>query len=64
MSEWISVKDRMPGVDVMILMFSHPWVETGFLEEEDGGFIEKHSDDYVENVTHWMPLPDAPKDES
>ena len=60
-SKWISVEERLPkcGERVLItdgaavfeayLSISHKWVRSGLL--------------WQENVTHWMPLPEPPKEE-
>lgn len=55
--QWISVKDRLPddGVEVIVVKDgkSYPaWHETGPFGWSVGG-----------KVTHWMPLPEAPKEE-
>lgn len=59
-SKWISVAERLPkcGKRVLItdgaavfeayLSISHKWVRSGLL--------------WQENVTHWMPLPEPPKE--
>lgn len=60
MSEWISVKERLPsygervlvteghGVFEAFLSISHNWSRLGV--------------DWVEGVTHWMPLPELPEE--
>lgn len=70
--EWISVKDRLPndGVSVLVTVdlkhrkfvgvffhHKHP------LHDEKKWISESQPDyDYgYENVTHWMPLPEPPK---
>ena len=70
---WISVKDRLPeedstkfiifteGVDVYCgRYYSRNSFnrESFFIVESQNGHIFNDS-----NVTHWMPLPDPPKDE-
>jgi len=61
MSEWISVKDRMPPDDDAVLVF---WLD----DEGDECFrVDRWLDMYTEwqvydgEYTHWMPLPEAPK---
>lgn len=74
MSEWISVKDRLPEFQASVLIFtgksyrvcslsSSGWSLSGSFHEVD------YPDDdwdwdltFIANVTHWMPLPEAPKD--
>lgn len=65
MTEWISVKDRLPKAKETVLAYeaafdsmsmayrlpnTEEWIDTG---------------DYypLEAVTHWMPLPKPPKEE-
>lgn len=71
---WISVKDRLPRKTGMYLVYEQ---ETGawqalYEEEEEsfGYWHEIYSLDGLEvrkweeaKVTHWMPLPDTPKEE-
>jgi hypothetical protein len=47
---WISVKDRLPERDTPV------WLHTIKRDDADG------QNDYV--VTHWMPIPDPPKEQS
>ena len=64
-SSWISVKDRLPEGGKCVLVYS-----------QDGGVAEgKYNARFKEwvqfrwsvtdlkNVTHWMPLPEPPKEE-
>ena len=60
MSEWISVKDRMPeeGVDVLVygeICHNKKGIEVDFVK--NGDFVACDED-----VTHWMPLPEPPKE--
>lgn len=69
MSEWISVKDRMPKayVDVLVCMYL-PFRERNkqvvtlsyYLGDDEGYFFEE---DAGIRVTHWMPLPQKPESE-
>lgn len=59
---WISVKDRLPGIDVNVLIFSkrygiqkgcydmNVWCVSGW------GVMDGP-------ITHWMPLPEPPKED-
>ena len=52
--KWISVEDRLPSEDEEVIAFS----------EDYGMFITtiKHKNyDFLDSVTHWMPLPNAPR---
>ena len=64
--EWISVKDRLPKPNKLVLC----WWQSGDGEKEHYGFatFQSHGVWYVSNegmpeVTHWMPLPEPPKGE-
>lgn len=63
MNEWISVKERLPeeGEDVLAYLgegiFGICWLlKDGYWETRDS-FL------YPDDVTHWMPLPEPPKEE-
>lgn len=51
--EWISVKDRLPSREEKVIFTRNNQV--------DCGYFQYHWD--ISNVTHWMPLPQPPKDE-
>ena len=64
MSEWISVKDRMPeeGVDVLVygyIYLNRKGVDVDFVDRESGNFFYYDEGE----VTHWRPLPDPPESE-
>lgn len=73
MTEWISVKDRLPPLNEWILVFcdssySEKKIHVGKMEI-DGNTCEigYNPKDYYGNwiaiFSHWMPLPEAPKEE-
>ena len=68
MNEWISVKDRLPFKDEIVLVYrgSHigdlmnTYTYLGNDEwEDDFGYWSRAED---EGITHWMHLPAPPKD--
>lgn len=67
--QWISVKDRLPEEDVTVLAFVNYSVNDARLERIDsaayrGKLWLMGSDIYSERfITHWMPLPEPPKEE-
>jgi hypothetical protein len=67
MSEWISVKDRLPVTFDEVLVHSDncftsiAWRET---EKRKNGIVGWHWNSYFKSlghVTHWMPLPEPPE---
>ena len=65
-SKWIPVTERLPEEDGYYLCNVRSFAfcgsfYTAMLKYDKGGFIEGHI--YTDDVTHWMPLPPAPKGE-
>lgn len=73
--KWISVKDRKPRIDENVLATDGCLVtRVQYIERLKFNSTEKCSywmffssgcgccDTYLENVTHWMPLPELPSD--
>lgn len=68
MSEWISVKDKMPPRDTDVLVFIWGGCSVGrFDKGPDGLETRWEFEDYylykdeMNAVTHWMPLPEPPR---
>lgn len=75
--KWISVKERLPKPSTYVLALTAPGalsvVENVIVadyihpkKEEYGVFIMAYTlyaDQYILPVTHWMPLPEPPKEE-
>jgi hypothetical protein len=60
MMEWISVKDRLPEKNTTVIVCS---ISDGHIQIKDFKGDEKNwITNYLEKVTHWMPLPEPPKD--
>ena len=65
MSEWISVKDRLPepGRYVACIAKRNPF--SRFMPMvariEKNGWANPITEQYISEVTHWMPLPEPPK---
>jgi len=62
--EWISVNDKMPNIDQRVLVFDKNGVHGGNpLDIEyllcDGSWSDQG---LFSGITHWMPLPDEPKE--
>lgn len=75
MSEWISVKDKLPSHEYdWVLVSFVDWINENLRfvphvaerrkgkwasQEDDNGDLEEW---FHVKVTHWMPLPDPPRD--
>lgn len=68
MSEWISVKDRLPEQGKRYLVNRYDGVTKTYFTDilwhdaHDLWWNRLYSGDY--KVTHWMPLPEPPKEET
>lgn len=64
MCEWVSVKDRLPGVGFIVLAYDAPTnsISLAFREKGYENFVDCDSGYYMNTVTHWMPLPKPPKE--
>lgn len=72
MNEWISVKDRLPEPDVMVLVFNSELRRPEFRGEPlnpgirlgrrtlSGMLRPDGCTGFDETTTYWMPLPDPP----
>ena len=68
--QWISVKDRLPEDGDEVLFFVMDWVMKGKYCKQvphweaylSGGSAHYHKNNGIEHVTHWMPLPEPPKE--
>lgn len=62
LTEWISTKDRLPDDYKKVLFITNDGkYYIGFVSYEGwhGGLISM-----ISNVTHWMPLPEPPKEDA
>ena len=63
MSEWISVKDRLPDEGEAVLVFSSYWCSNSFVATLIRGEWKASSIlSRPDLVTHWMPLPEPPEE--
>lgn len=69
---WISINDRLPEVGEEVLVFTNGCIRVWSLIqpdkesadvcwEDDYGYFQ--CDEGIKTVTHWMPLPEPPKEE-
>ena len=56
--EWISVKDELPEKDGLYIIYSP------FFNIQTRMYYKHHGDRFFGNMkaTHWMPLPEPPKE--
>ena len=66
MSEWISVKDKMPEDGIRVLTYADN--SAMFVASRDDGWYVDTGEYYysspLTNITHWMPLPEPPKEDA
>ena len=65
--EWISVNDRLPeaGGYVVWIAKRNPFYRfmPMVARIEKNGWVNPMTEQYISEVTHWMPLPEPPKGE-
>ena len=63
--EWISVKDRLPeaGGYVVCIAKRNPFsrLMPMVAKIEKNGWVNPMTEQYISEVTHWMPMPVAPE---
>lgn len=59
-TRWIPVAERLPEDDEDVLVLVSGDVSMGYFNIFRGYWVDYESDD--DNVTHWMPLPEPPKE--
>ena len=61
--KWIPVSERLPDEnDNTVLVYAAGYMELGWFDEDDSVW---KSDEYAwdaDEVTHWLPLPEPPKE--
>ena len=65
--EWISVKDRLPDAGGYVVCISKRNPFSRFMPMaariEKNGWVNPITEQYISEVTHWMPIPQPPKGE-
>lgn len=65
MSEWISVSEKLPEkLDEYIVMIKGAKVPTALWYNPNGELWKTEELGIKYPVTHWMPLPEPPKEEA
>ncbi len=67
---WISVKNQFPEELENVIVFTEGCVDVGYLTKDGFGKRQWETDsldewgdrEVLKDVTHWMPLPDEPKE--
>lgn len=63
MPKWIGVKDKLPEEGSLCCTVSDGDVCVSYWHTGEGGRWFYTNGEYDCNVTHWMPLPDLPREE-
>ena len=65
--EWISVKDRLPDAGEYVVCIAKRNPFSMFMPMvariEKNGWVNPITEQYISEVTHWMPMPHPPKGE-
>ena len=65
--EWIPVKDRLPEAGEYVVCIAKRNPFSRFMPMvariEKNGWVNPITEQYISEVTHWMPLPQLPKGE-
>ena len=65
--EWISVKDMMPEAGGYVVCIAKRNPFSRFMPMvariEKNGWVNPMTEQYISEVTHWMPMPELPKGE-
>ena len=65
--EWISVTDRLPEVGGYVVCIAKRNPFSRFMPMvariEKNGWVNPMTEQYISEVTHWMPMPELPKGE-
>ena len=65
--EWISVKDRLPEAGEYVVCIAKRNPFSMFMPMvariEKNGWVNPMTEQYISEVTHWMPMPAQPKGE-
>ena len=64
--EWVSVKDRLPEAGGYVVCIAKRNPFSRFMPMvariEKNGWVNPITEQYISEVTHWMPLPEPPEE--
>ena len=60
--QWISVKERLPDNDDYYLTYTTEYTCEVYRYDGDGEWVTAWDDTENHDITHWMPLPEPPKE--
>lgn len=68
--EWISITNHLPSNGQRVICYNGKYIEIKQFENLESSYIfydghyhwTAHHIGLIENVTHWMPLPELPKE--
>lgn len=64
--EWISVKDRLPEAGGYVVCIAKRNPFSRFMPMvariEKNGWVNLITEQYISEITHWMPLPEGPEE--
>ena len=64
--EWVSVKDRLPDAGGYVVCIAKRNPFSRFMPMvariEKNGWVNPITEQYISEVTHWMPMPEPPKE--
>lgn len=64
--QWIPVTERLPKGECIALGYQNEMLigYIGDSEYSDTGYAAENDGEHLSDVTHWMPLPEPPKEET
>ena len=65
MSQWISVKDRLPLDLTHCIVWDGESIQSATFYEKENAFYfdDLYESDIIKNATNWMPFPEPPTNE-
>ena len=64
--EWVSVDDRLPAAGRYVVCIAKRNPFSRFMPMvariEKNGWVNPMTEQYISEVTHWMPMPEPPKE--